>query len=109
LPNLEAIRAIHEYDKGIQARLTFENCLADGLTVTCEGTEQNKWLSTAGLGDVFYPSSIFTFSEAGQIQKIVTTISSEDGAAMGGVLAEFIPWLMVERPQESAPLFTSEG
>ena len=24
---------------------------------------------------------------------------------MGGVLAEFIPWLLAERPERSAPLF----
>jgi hypothetical protein len=109
LPNLEAIRAMHEYDKGIQAQITFENCLADGLTVTCQVKEQNQWLSAAGLGEIFYPSSRFTFDEAGQIEKIVTTISAEDGAAMGSVLAAFIPWLMQERPEQSKSLFMPEG
>lgn len=109
LPNLEAIRAIHGYDRGIQAQVTFQNCVADGLTVTCEAVEQNDWLSTAGLGGIFYPSSVFTFTETGQIQKIAATLSPEDGAAMGGVLAEFIPWLMTERPEEAKSLFTPEG
>ncbi len=109
LPNLEAIRAIHEYDKGIQARIAFQNCAADGLTVTCQVTEQNEWLSAAGIGAISYTSSIFTFTETGKIQKLVAAISPEDGAAIGAILAEFIPWLMAERPQESAPLFSPDG
>lgn len=109
LPNREAIQAIHEYDKGINTRLTFQNCSVEGLIVTCTVAEQNDWLIAANLGEIFYPSSIFTFTETGKIQKIAATLSAEDGAAMGGVLAEFIPWLMAERAQESAPLFTPEG
>ena len=109
LPNLEAIRSIHDYDKGIQAKITFENCSADGLTVTCQVKEHNQWLDTAGLGEIFYLSSRFTFNEDGQIQKIASTLSAEDGEAMGGVLAEFVPWLMQERPEETKSLFMPEG
>jgi hypothetical protein len=108
LSDLEAIRAIHEYDRSISARLRFENCTAEGLTVACEVREQNEWLNAAGLGEIFYPSSVFTFNGAGEIQKITATISPEDGAAMGAVLAEFIPWLLDERPSKSTRLFTPE-
>lgn len=109
LPNLDAIRALHEYGKGIQNTLTLQNCAADKLTVTCELVENNDWLDAAGLDEIFYPSAVFTFNEAGLIQNISATLSSEDSAAMGGVLAEFIPWLMAERPEESAPLFGPDG
>lgn len=109
LSDLEAIRAIHDYDKGIQARLSFENCVADGLTVTCEAREQNKWLAAAGLEEIFYPSSVFTFNETGRIEKIMATVAPEDGTAMGAVLAEFVPWLMAERPSEFEQLFTPDG
>lgn len=97
LPNLDAIRALHEYDKALQTTLTLQNCAADGLTVTCEMVENNDWLDAAGVDEIFYPSAVFTFSEAGLIQRIAATLSPEDGAAMGAVLAEFIPWLMAER------------
>lgn len=109
LPNLEAIQAIHEYDKGINTQITLQNCTAAGQTVTCEVAEQNDWLSAAGLGEIFYPSSVFTLTETGKIQKISSTVSDEDGAAMGSVLAEFVPWLMTERPEESASLFSQDG
>lgn len=109
LPNLDAIRALHEYDKALQTTLTLQNCAADGLTVTCEMVENNDWLDAAGVDEIFYPSAVFTFSEAGLIQRIAATLSPEDGAAMGAVLAEFIPWLMAERAAESAPLFDANG
>jgi hypothetical protein len=82
LPNLAAIRSIHEYDKGIRAQLTFQSCTVEGLAVKCKVVEQNDWLTTAGLGEIFYPSSAFTFTESGQIQKISATLSPQDGAAM---------------------------
>ncbi len=109
LPNLEAIRAIHEYDIGIHAQLTFQNCSVDGMTVTCEVQERNDWLDAAGLEDIYYPSAVYTFTPQGRIQKIVSTMSDDSGAALGGTMAEFIPWLMAERPDESAPLFGPEG
>jgi hypothetical protein len=109
LPNLEAIRGIHGYDKAIRAQVNFQNCVVESLTVTCQAVEQNDWLKAAGLGEIYYPSSVFTFNEAGQIQKVVAAVSPEDSAAMGAVLAEFIPWLLAERPKESRQLFTPEG
>lgn len=109
LPNLAAIQALHEYDKGINTMITFHDCSADGLSITCQAREQNDWLEAAGLGEITYSSSVFTFTEAGRIQRIVATASPEDGAAMGGVLAEFIPWLLTERPERSASLFDANG
>lgn len=105
---LDAIRALHEYDKALQTTLTLQDCAADGLSVTCEIVERNNWLDAARLDEIFYPS-VFTFNEAGLIQSITATVSSEDGRAMGAVLAEFIPWLKAERAAESAPLFDPEG
>lgn len=105
---LEAIRALHEYDKALQTTLTLQNCAADGLTVTCEIVERNNWLDAAGLDEIINPA-VFTFNEAGLIRSISATLSPEDGAAMGGILAEFIPWLNAERAAASAPLFGPEG
>lgn len=104
----EAIRALHEYDKALQTTLTLQNCAADGLTVMCETIERNNWLDAAGLDEIFY-RSVFTFNQAGLIQSITATVSSEDGRVMDAVLAEFIPWLKAERAAESAPLFGPDG
>ncbi len=109
LPDLQAVRALHEYDKGIRTTLIMENCAANGLTVTCEIFETNDWLDAAGLDGVHYPSAIFTFDEAGRIQRITSTLAPEDGAALGAVMAEFMPWLMSERALESSPLFGPGG
>lgn len=109
LPNLDAIRAIHEYDKGIQSTLSFENCITEARTVTCEATETNNWLEAAGMGEIFYSSTSFTFTEDGKIAKISASLSPEDGQGMGAVLEQFVPWLFAERPEESSSLFTAEG
>ncbi|MDT8306956.1 MAG: hypothetical protein RRC07_13565 [Anaerolineae bacterium] len=109
LPDLAAIQAIHEYDKGINTTITFHDCSVDGLRATCQASEQNDWLKAAGLDGITYSSTVFTFTEAGRIQRIAATTSPDDGAAMGSVLAEFIPWLLAERPERSAALFDANG
>ncbi len=109
LPNLDAIRAIHEYDKAIHAQIDFQSCIAAGNQVTCAVVEQNEWLKIAGLEDIYYPATVFTFTKSGKIQKIAATISTDDGAAMGTVLADFILWIMAEQPNAATDLFTSEG
>jgi hypothetical protein len=38
--------------------------------VTCQIVERNDWLETAGLGEISYAASVFTFNQAGQIEKI---------------------------------------
>jgi hypothetical protein len=109
LPNLQAIRALHEYDKCIQTAITLQNCAAGGLTVTCEIVETSDWLDAAELDEVFYPSAVFAFNEDGRLQRITAALSPEDGAAMGGVMSEFMPWLMANRAEQAAPLFGPEG
>jgi hypothetical protein len=109
LPNLEAILGIHEYDKAIHAQIQFQNCIIEDCQLTCEVVEHNEWLKFAGLREIFYPSSIFTFTSSGKIQKIAATISAKDGAAMGAILAEFIPWIMVTQPQAASYLFSPSG
>lgn len=104
----ETIQALHEYDRGIHAQLTFQNCLVDGLTATCEVRERNDWAAAVGIDHFYYPSSVFTFNRNGQIKKIVATMSAKDSQIVSDILGEFILWLKTERPQESQPLFTSE-
>ena len=104
-----AIQALQEYDKGLNSTTAFYGCTADGLSATCRASERNDWLEAAGLGEISYTSVVFTFTEAGRIQRIVATASPEDGAAIGRVLAVFTPWLLAERPQRSAPLFNVDG
>ena len=103
------IQALHAYDKAIRTQVHFQNCTVEENQVVCEAIETNDWLSAAGLAKIFYPSSIFTFTTTGKIQKISAMLAEPDSAAMGAVLAAFTPWLNTERPQESRPLFSSEG
>jgi hypothetical protein len=107
--NHEAIRQIHEYDKAIHAQINAQNFVVDGERVICAVREQNDWLTAAGLEDIFYPSVVYTFTTEGKIQKISATISVKDGAAIEAVLAEFVPWLMKQRPLEAKRLFTKAG
>ncbi|MDJ0752536.1 MAG: nuclear transport factor 2 family protein [Ardenticatenaceae bacterium] len=109
LSNLDKIRALHEYDRGIHAQLSFQSCLVDDLTATCEVREKNDWATAVGMDHFYYPSSVFTFTPSGHIKKIVATMSVEDGLAVREILGEFIPWLRSERPEESQPLFTPNG
>lgn len=109
LETLEAIRAIHEYDKALETQLTFKDCTAAGLTVTCAVTEKNEWAAAAGLADYFYPSSVISFTSDGKIQKIVATMSAEDQEAIAGVLNEFIPWLAANHPDATQKLYAAEG
>ena len=109
LPDLDSIRAIHNYDKGIRAQIEFTGCIAEDLTVACEVGEDNDWLTTAGLGKLHYPSSVITFTADGKIQRIVATMSAEGAGAMGEVLSVFIPWLQTERPEAAATLFNPDG
>ncbi len=109
LRGLTAIRALHEYDRGIRAQVTFRDCRPGGATVTCVADEANDWLAAAGLEALVYPSSVFTFDDRGRIRRIAATLSPEGAAAMGAVLADFVPWLMAERPAEAGVLFSPEG
>ncbi len=109
MPDLDSIRALHHYDVGIQAQVEFSNCIVEDSIVTCEAREQNDWLKTAGLGSMFYPSSVFTFNPSGKITRIVATMSPDGARALGEVLSEFGPWLHTDRPEAAARLFTDDG
>lgn len=107
--DLSVIRRLHEYDKAVHAQITFQNCKIDRYRATCQVIEQNDWLTTAGLGDIFYPSSVFTFTPTGKIQKITATLAAKDRAAIGAVLAKFTPWIMANYPHKATNLFTPNG
>jgi hypothetical protein len=109
LIGVEAIRALHEYDKGINTWIEFQNIQGDGLTVTCECIEENDWLKAAGMGLILYPKVEFVFTKSGQIKAIISVLSEEQKTAMQSVLASFIPWLKKYRPYICAGLFNSSG
>lgn len=103
-----AIRAIHDYDRGINTRLAFINCEVEDNTVTCQTVEFNGWLEAAGLQPIFYTSSVFAF-DGDKIARVTATMSAESAQALNQTLAAFVPWLMQARPEEASLLFSPEG
>ncbi len=104
----EQIRALDEYDVGINTRLEFSECVQEGNTVTCEVIETNDWLDAAGLTENIYPSSVFTF-EDGLIVQITATVSPESAQAMGQTLQAFVPWIAQNHPEAMPVLFTPDN
>lgn len=104
----EQIRALDEYDVGINTWLEFSNCTEEGNTVTCDVVETNDWLDAAGLSENRYTSSVFTF-EDGLITNISATLSPESAQALGQVLQAFTPWIAQNHPEAMPTLFTSEN
>ncbi len=105
---LEQIRALDEYDVGINTRLEFSNCAQEGNTVTCEVVETNDWLDAAGLPENRYPSSVFTF-EDGLIVRITANLSPESAQAIGQTLQAFVPWIAQNHPEAMPAFFTPEN
>ncbi len=104
----EQIRALDEYDVGINTRLEFSNCVQEGNRVTCDVVETNDWLDAAGLSENRYTSSVFTFEE-GLITRISAALSPESAQATGQVLQVFAPWIAQNHPEAMPKLFTPEN
>lgn len=104
----EQIRALDEYDVGINTRLEFSDCTQEGNTVTCDVVETNDWLDAAGLSENRYVSSVFTF-ENGLITRISAILSPESAQALGQTLQAFVPWIAQNHPEAMPQLFTAEN
>ncbi|MCK6579510.1 MAG: hypothetical protein L6Q98_15560 [Anaerolineae bacterium] len=104
----QTLRAIHEYDIGINSRLAFINCEIEANVVTCQAVEFNDWLEAAGLQPVLYTSSIIMVDDA-RITRMSATMSAESAQAIGETLRVFIPWLMENHPNAATSLFGSDG
>jgi hypothetical protein len=101
----EQIRALDEYDVGINTQLEFSSCTQAGTTVTCDVVETNDWLDAAGLSENRYVGSAFTF-EQGLITRIAASLSPESGQAMGQIFQAFVPWLAQNHTEAMPTLFT---
>lgn len=104
----EQIRALDEYDVGLSTKIEFKDCVQSGNTVTCEVVETNDWLHAAGLKELAYPSSVFTF-EDGLIVQIAAALSPESAQAMEQVLRAVVPWIRQHHPEAVPLLFTPEN
>ncbi len=101
----DQIRTLDGYDVGINTRLEFSHITQEGNTVTCQLVETNDWLAAAGLREVHYPRSVFTF-EDGLIARITAEPSPESAQAMRQVLRAFVPWIAQNHPEAMPVLFT---
>ncbi len=102
------IRAIFEYDAGVNGDLQFINRTATGDTVTCQLVERNDRLAAIGIDPLFYPSCVFVF-KAGRIQRF-TAIPDADGIGKSrAAWKAFLPWVAEHYPVDHAGLFTPEG
>ena len=105
----DRIRGIHDYDRAIQTVLRMENCTQDALTVTCQTVERNEWLLTAGIEEITYSASVFTFNEAGEIEAVSATLSPASAEALGQAMADFSTWAEMNKPVDYAALFRAGG
>ena len=109
LQGSDQIRAIHEYDVALATVLSFESCAESGSDVSCTTIESNEWLRLAGIENVTYAESRFSFNGDGRIQTVSATLTPESAAALGQALANFDGWARANRAGEYSALFTDTG
>lgn len=104
----QQIRAIFEYDAGVNAELQFINCTYEGDTVTCQLVERNDRLEATGISELHYPSCVLTFKDR-LIKKFTATLPAESARTIGEMWQAFLPWIAKNYPADYSKMFTSEG
>jgi hypothetical protein len=104
----EQIRAIFEYDAGVNTELRFFNFRLEGNTVTCQVVERNDRLKAAGFDELLYTSCSIVFRER-LIQKFTFSPQAESIQNLVEVTRLFLPWVQKNYPLDYLKLFTPEG
>jgi len=101
----QQIRAIFEYDAGVNTELQFINCTSEGDTVTCQLVERNDRLEAIGISKLHYTSAVLTFKE-GLIQRFTATPPAESARTIGEMWQTFLPWIAKNYPADYSRMFT---
>jgi len=104
----QQIRAIFEYDAGVNTELQFINCTSEGDTVTCQLVERNDRLKVIGISKLQYTSCVLTFKDR-LIRKFTVTPPAESARSIGEIWQAFLPWLGRNYPADYSKMFTPAG
>jgi len=104
----QQIRAIFEYDAGVNTELQFINCTSEGNTVTCQLVECNDRLEATGISKLHHTSCVLTFKDR-LIKKFTATLPAESTQTIGEMWQAFLPWIAKNYPADYSRMFTPEG
>jgi len=104
----QQIRAIFEYDDGVNTDLQIINCTSEGDTVTCQVVERNDRLEAIGISKLQYTSCVLTFKE-GLIEKFTARLPAESARSIGEIWQTFLPWLGKNYPADYSKMISPGG
>ncbi len=109
----EDMRRVFEYDEGVNGEIHLLNLTARDDVVECLLVERNDRLRVAGVGEMRYPSCVFSFTDDGSAgAKIRSWRAAPDPEAMrafDGFWREVRRWIVDRHPTDAARMFTSDG
>ncbi len=109
ISGLTDVRRILEYDLALNTHLKFQDCVVDGLEVSCRVIESNDWLKTVDIDSITYDENKFAFTTDGRIDSVSAVLSAESAQLLGAAMAEFHEWATKQKPEEYGDLFSDEG
>ncbi len=101
-------RALHEWERAMETRITYTACAASGQTVTCEASEVNDFLRVAGLGPITYRASTIVF-ENGRVVRMSATLSDESARAVAEYMQPFLAWANEAAPRSVHAFLGDDG
>lgn len=92
-----------ELDAALGTQTVIEDCVAEGLRVTCTFIEKNDWMTMHGVAEWRSPGTVFTFDEAGLIQSLSFGPKDEEAwSKLKPVWVAFDRWARENRAEEHA-------
>jgi hypothetical protein len=101
-------RALHEWERAMETRITYSACAASGQAVTCEASEENDFLRVAGLGPITYRASTIVF-ENGRVVRMKATLSEESARVVSEYMQPFLAWASESAPNAVHAFLADDG
>jgi len=102
------IRAIFEYDAGVNGEIHLINCTTKKGTISCQLIERNDRLRAAGIKKLLYPSCVFSF--ANNLIRLWRAVPDPEPArALDQFWVAVRLWIAEHYPADYARIFTPEG
>ncbi|MCP5100948.1 MAG: hypothetical protein GY943_35810, partial [Chloroflexi bacterium] len=103
----EALSQQLAFDLGLQGEITLTNCVADTVSVSCEGTWEHEWQTAVSLPPFTFDSITWTIADELIVQE-QRTLSAATVAANDALWVPFKPWGKARHPGDMRSLFSRD-